>query len=426
MMLPTASSIPSGARATGGCRSARQPDGDAACDRCRGAGWCGRAVRLLTGIHFSVYLCNLDRGRRHGRDREGVRHGGRGRESGDRDDHPGGEVLRAARGARHRGREGRGHLGPAEGLGLRHARPRLREHGVVPQRDHVHRRREGRPPLPRVSHRGPRGALDVHRGRLPAAVRRAAHGGPARGVLDVPERELADPRGHAALLRGVPAGIAPHGDPRHHGRIAVHLLPDPRAARREGGAPDPGQPHLAGAHDRGDLLQGVHRRADRVPLVHAALRPELPDHDVLLAGEGLPHRRRHRARHRPVLHPARRPRAELLDLHGAHDRLEPRQCLRGHQRGHLGALGAAPRRGEPGGHHHAAADPRGRRRRHGVHPAGEGPQRDRPAHGVRPPGVQELRPAGRDIEGALPQAPEQAGHDATRCSTSPSASRRSP
>ena len=111
----------------------------------------------------------------------------------------------------------------------------------------------------------------------------------ARGVLDVPQRVLADPRGHAALLRRLsraartPWASSPRRSPR-----SPPSTRSPSVLDEQGRAPDPRQPDLAGAHHRGDLVQEVHRRADRLPLVQAALRAELPEHDVLLAGEGLP------------------------------------------------------------------------------------------------------------------------------------------
>ena len=101
----------------------------------------------------------------------------------------------------HRGREGHRHLQPAQVHGLHHAGQGLREHRLLQERDHLHRRREGHPALPRLSHRGAGREVDLHGGRLPPAVRRAADDHAAGGVLHVPQRVLADPRGHAALLR---------------------------------------------------------------------------------------------------------------------------------------------------------------------------------------------------------------------------------
>ena len=73
------------------------------------------------------------------------------------------------------------------------------------------------------------------------------------------------------------------------------------------------------------LVQEVDRPA--VPLPRQLARPhrELPAHDVrgaVGAVRGEPH---DRARAQAAADPARRPRAELLDLDGAHGRLEPRR-----------------------------------------------------------------------------------------------------
>ena len=74
------------------------------------------------------------------------------------------------------------------------------------------------------------------------------------------------------------------------------------------------------------------------------------------------------ARDGPHLHPARRPRAERLDLDGAAVRLLRRQSLRLHRRRHRLAVGPGARRRERG----LPADAGGDRRRlqgGGVHPA---------------------------------------------------------
>ena len=116
----------------------------------------------------------------------------------------------------------------------------------------------------------------------------------------------------------------------------------------------------------------VDRRADRVSVVQAALRRQLPEHDVLLTGEGRPARRRHRAGDRPVPDPARRSRAELQHLHGSDGGVQPGQRVRRGVGRDLGAVGIAPRRGQPGGHPDAVPDPRRGRGRHPVRPAGQG------------------------------------------------------
>ena len=60
--------------------------------------------------------------------------------------------------------------------GLHHARRRLHEHGRDAQRHHVSRRRKGHPALSRLSDRAARRELRLHRGRVPADLRRIADG----------------------------------------------------------------------------------------------------------------------------------------------------------------------------------------------------------------------------------------------------------
>ena len=61
-------------------------------------------------------------------------------------------------------------------------RPGVHEHRVVPLGDHLHRRRQGHPRVPRLPDRAARRAVDLPRGRLPARPRRAADAAAARRV----------------------------------------------------------------------------------------------------------------------------------------------------------------------------------------------------------------------------------------------------
>ena len=101
------------------------------------------------------------------------------------------------------------------------------------------------------------------------------------------------------------------------------------------------------------------------------------------------------ARARPHLHPARRPRAERLDLHRAAGRLLGRQSLRLHRRRHRLPLGSRARRRQRGGAQDAGRDRHGRQHPE-IHRQGEGQERSVPADGLRPPRLQELRPARQD------------------------------
>ena len=101
---------------------------------------------------------------------------------------------------------------------------------------------------------------------------------------------------------------------------------------------------------------------------------------------------------RRAVHPARRPRAELLDQRGPLGRLlAGRPLLRGRRR-HRRALRPAARRRQRGGAADAAPD-----RLDGQHPRLHRGREERQgaADGLRPPGLQELRPARQDHQEGL-------------------------
>ncbi len=108
-----------------------------------------------------------------------------------------------------------------------------------------------------------------------------------------------------------------------------------------------------------------------------------------------------RAGPRGALHPARRPRAELLDRGHARGGLVRGRSVLRHRGRHRRPLRPAARRGQRDG----AADAQGDRLQGqdpAVHQGSEDQRRRGPAHGLRPPRVQELRPAGQDHQGAWP------------------------
>ena len=103
-------------------------------------------------------------------------------------------------------------------------RPGVHEHRGLPQPDHLHRRRQGHPALPRLSDRAAGRAQRLPRDGVPDPVRRAADRAAARAV---------DPRHHAAhdaarehqeVHRGVPLRRASDGHVPQHGRRAVDVL----------------------------------------------------------------------------------------------------------------------------------------------------------------------------------------------------------
>ena len=126
-----------------------------------------------------------------------------------------------------------------------------------------------------------------------------------------------------------------------------------------------------------------------------------------------------------ALRPARRPRAELLDVDRPAGRLLARQPVRLGLGRHQRPVRPAARRRQPVGAGDARGHPAGRRRHPAVRGAGEEQGARRQAHGLRPPGLQELRPPRGDREGDRRHASWTSWAATTSCSTSPASSRRS-
>ena len=105
---------------------------------------------------------------------------------------------------------------------------------------------------------------------------------------------------------------------------------------------------------------------------------ELPAHDVRGAVRALQGQSGAGQGARPDLHPARRPRAERLDLDRAPRGLDRRQPLRRDRGRHRQLVGPGARRRQRGGAGHAARD-RQRRPRPGLHRQGQGQARPTPA-----------------------------------------------
>ena len=100
----------------------------------------------------------------------------------------------------------------------------------------------------------------------------------------------------------------------------------------------------------------------------------------------------------PHLHPARRSRAERLDLDRAAGGLDRRHALCGDRGRHRRVVGTGARRRQRGRGQDAGRD-RQHRRRPGVSREGEGQGQPLAADGLRAPGLQELRPARRRAQG---------------------------
>jgi citrate synthase len=109
------------------------------------------------------------------------------------------------------------------------------------------------------------------------------------------------------------------------------------------------------------------------------------------------------------LHPARRPRAERLDLHRAARRLVRRQPLRLHRGRRRLPVGAGARRRERGGAQDAGGD-RHARPHPGIRRQAQGQERSLPPDGLRPPGLQELRSRAQIMQKTTHEVLNELGH----------------
>ncbi|CAA9247378.1 MAG: Citrate synthase (si), partial [uncultured Corynebacteriales bacterium] len=299
----------------------------------------------------------------------------------------------------HRGRPGRRHQRAARQGRAGDLRPGLRQHRQLLVEDHLHRRRRRHPALPGLPDRPARRAVHLRRGQLPADPRGAADRGPAGGLHREDQPAHAAARGLQELLRRLPAQRAPDAGAVLGGVRAVDVLrglprPDRPGAGRAADAATAGQ----AADDGGVRVQEVGRPAVPLPGQLAGHGGELPPHDLRAAGRAVRGRPGDGPRAGHAVHPARRPRAELLHRHRAAGRLGPGQPVRLRLGRHPRPVRPAARRGEPGGHRDAHPHPGGRRGRQRLRAEGEGQAGRREADGLRAPGLQELRPAGGDRE----------------------------
>ncbi len=239
-----------------------------------------------------------------------------------------------------------------------HLRPGIPVHRRLQFDDHLHRRRQGRAPVPRLSDRGARGEVRFPGDLLPAALRRPAEQrakSRIRGPGDPPHDGQ---RADAVLHARIPPRRASDGGVDGPGRRAVGLLsrfdePARRAPARHLGDP----PDREAAHAGRDGVQVHGRPAVHVPAQRPVVRGELHADDVRDAVRGLQGQPRARARARPHLHPARRSRAERVDLDGAPVRVVGHESVRRDRRRRCLPVGPGARRRERGVPQHAGPDP---------------------------------------------------------------------
>ena len=311
-----------------------------------------------------------------------------------------------------------------------HPRPRLRQHGLVPQRDHVHRRREGHPALPRLPDRGAGREGDVPRGRVPADRRRAAD---AEQQLDAVHAARSATTPCSTRTSGASSSAArrtrtrwrPARRPSARWRPSTRTR-STRATSARSRSPSPAA--REDADDRGLRVQALDRAAVHVPAQRLSTTSANFLHMMFATPcEAVRRRPGRREGARPAADPARRPRAELLDAHGAPGRLARRRtCSRAISAGISALWGPLPRRREPGGDRDARA--RSQRGRHLGRASSSSARRTRrhdAPDGLRPPRLQELRPARGDHQEGLRRRAREARRATSRCSRSRSSSRRS-
>ena len=233
---------------------------------------------------------------------------------------------------RHRGRARHRHRQAARQDGLRGARPGLHEHRLDHERDHLHRRREGDPPLPRHPHRAARREVDLRRDGLPAHLRQAAQrASELDRLLHAAHPALADPRGHEALLRRLPGDGAPHGHPLGDGRARCRASTRTRSTsnNRERAATSPSRACLAKVRT---IAAFSYKKSIGQPFVYPqnslAYCANFLNMMFSRPGRAVRDRRGHGEGAEPAPHPPRRSRAELLDLDGAPGRQRAGQPVR--------------------------------------------------------------------------------------------------
>jgi hypothetical protein len=290
----------------------------------------------------------------------------------------------------------RAHLA-TDDFGLMAYDPAFMNTANVPQRDHLHRRRQGHPPLPRLPDRAARRALAAS-SRSPTCCSTAScRPGPSTtpGCTRSPTTRSSTRTSRSSSTASTTTPTrwgswsAPWARCRPSTRGQEHRRPEARQADRAADR------QVADA--RGLRLPPPHRDAVRLPRQRPVVRGQLPQHDVedhraeVRAGPGA------RAGARRAVHPARRPRAELLDdamraIGSSH--ADPYSALAGRPRRSTAASTAAPTRqvlrmldeiGSSKKVPESSSSRQGRRV---------------PPHGLRPPGLQELRPARQDDEAA--------------------------
>ena len=247
-----------------------------------------------------------------------------------------------------------------------HLRPGLHVDGRVQLGDHLHRRRQGRAALPRLSDRGARGAAATTSRPATccctASCRTQAQKDDFVEPRDPPhDGQRADAVLHARLP---PRRASDGGADRAWSARCRAFYPDSINLQRRAPARHLGDPPDRQDADAGrDGLQVLDRPAVHVSAQRPVVRGELHADDVRDAVRGLQGQRRAGARARPHLHPARRPRAERVDVDGAAVRVVGHESVRRDRRRRRLPVGPGARRRQRSGAQHALRHPGAGRRR---------------------------------------------------------------
>ncbi len=226
--------------------------------------------------------------------------------------------------------------------------------------DHLHRRRQGRIALSRLSDRTARGHLRFSRSVLPAAQRRTAERRAEERLREDGDYAHDGARADEPVLPGLSPRLASDGDAGRRGRVAFRLLSRFARHHRPSSSRSFGHPPDREASNPGrDVLQVHDGPAVRVSAQRTFLRGQFHPHDVFGAVRGIPGERRRRPRARSYLHSACGPRAKRVDVDRSTVGLFRRQSVCLHRRGNRLSLGTGTRRRQRG----CVANARGHRRR---------------------------------------------------------------
>ena len=229
-------------------------------------------------------------------------------------------------------------------------RPGVHEHRVVSLGDHLHRRRQGHPRVPRLPDRAARRAGDAT-SRSPTCSSTASCR--RRQQLDAWVDEITIHTFVHENIKGFMQGFRYDAHPMGMLLGSVGALstfyPDAKEIQDEPSRPHPDDPpDREDADARRVLVPPLARPAVRLSRQRPVLRRQLPRDALQDDRAQVRARPAARARARHPLHPARRPRAELLDERGALGRVvaasTPTRRSRRASRRSTGRCTAAPTR----------------------------------------------------------------------------------